>query len=160
MDDIQELIQQKEQLLADVEARIEALKETERELNLQAQELRQQLLELQRQTIEPVEEAAVHDRRTEPRRRGNLLSVFISRVHGDPALINGWVVDRSRGGLRLLLDEQMDVGTLVKVCPSLGPGLFNWHRVEVKNVSQEKGSWLLGCKFVQQLSWESLRMFG
>jgi len=74
--------------------------------------------------------------------------------------MNGWVLNRSGGGLCLLVDEEIAPGTVLTVTPHLGPATFEWIQVEVKSCRPERQSWLLGCQFLQKLSWDDLRPFG
>ncbi len=74
--------------------------------------------------------------------------------------MHGWVLNRSGGGLCLLVDEEIAPGTVLTVTPHLGPATFEWIQVEVKSCRPERQSWLLGCQFLQKFSWDDLRPFG
>jgi hypothetical protein len=171
-------IEEKQRLLTEVEARLNAVDRIKRELSAQAQILRHQLGELKSRpsgTALPPPTGG-SERRTTPRRQGNLVSVTIicpasrptsvppeaSPVASAPGAssMHGWVLNRSGGGLCLLVDEEIAPGTVLTVTPHLGPATFEWIQVEVKSCRPERQSWLLGCQFLQKLSWDDLRPFG
>ncbi len=177
MDDLKTEIAEKERLLTEVEARLNALDRIKRELSAQAQILRHQLGELKSRpsgaALPPP--AGGSERRTTPRRQGNLVSVTITCPASPPASatpagpvasapgassMHGWVLNRSGGGLCLLVDEEIAPGTVLTVTPHLGPATFEWIQVEVKSCRPERQSWLLGCQFLQKFSWDDLRPFG
>src|SRR5437773_5522255 len=164
MDDPRTEVEQKERLLTELEARLHALGRIKKELSAQAQIVRHQVLELRKsgQAGSPGHK----ERRTNSRRYGNLVSVTITRQAsrtassaGVPA-VEGWVMNRSGGGLCLLVDEEVAPGTVLTVTPHLDPTSYEWIQVEVKSCRPERKSWLLGCQFLQKLSWDDLRPFG
>jgi len=156
-------IEQKERLLTELEARLYALGRIKKELSAQAQILRHQVLELRKSGHAggPGHKA----RRTTSRRHGNLVSVTNTREPSRAAppearAMDGWVMNRSGGGLCLLVDEEVAPGTVLTVTPHLDPTSYEWIQVEVKSCRPERKSWLLGCQFLQKLSWDDLRPFG
>jgi hypothetical protein len=162
-------IEEKERLLTEVEARLNALDRIKRELSAQAQILRHQLAESKSSPpgrSRAVRAGAEGERRATPRRQGNLVSVTVTRSSSEAGSspgaesIHGWVLNRSGGGLCLLVDEEVAPGTVLTVTPHLGPATFEWIQVEVKSCRPERQSWLLGCQFLQKLSWDDLRPFG
>jgi len=100
------------------------------------------------------------ERRGSPRRKGNPVSVLVSLDIPGANPVESWIVDRSRGGLCLLLDEPRTVGTVLKVRPSkAGPGA-RWVQVEVRSCRPERSSFRVGCQFLEELSWSQLQLFG
>jgi hypothetical protein len=100
------------------------------------------------------------ERRAGPRRRGSLLPVLIT--NGDPKLppFEGWVLDRSAGGIRLLVKNTVAEGTTLAVRPVKAPNNFPWLSVEVRNCTSDKGRVHLGCRFLQKPTIEELQQFG
>src|SRR5438128_1889171 len=148
MDDPRTEIEQKEGLLTELEARLQALNRIKKELSAQAQILRHQVLELRKsgQAGGPGQK----ERRTTSRRHGNLVSVTITRepsrvASPEARAMDGWVMNRSGGGLCLLVDEEVSPGTVLTVTPHLDPTSYEWVQVEVKSCRPERKSWLLGC---------------
>jgi hypothetical protein len=160
----QQDIAEKQRILVELEARLNALDRIKRELTAQSQILRHQLHELKKSSNQAG--SGAKERRTTPRRHGNLVAVIVSKAVSpnefdrDASSMNGWVINRSGGGLCLLTDEEVAPGTVLTVTPNLGPTTFEWIRVQVKSCRPERKSWLLGCQFLEKLSWDDLRPFG
>jgi len=77
---------------------------------------------------------------------------------GEPT--QGWVVDRSSGGVRILTDQSYALGSMLSVRPTKAPGTFPWIKIKVKSCRPERSSWSLGCQFVVKPSWAEMQMFG
>jgi hypothetical protein len=185
MDDTKELIERIEQLLTQVEALQHSVRQMNGELLVHSAALRDKLAELQEfgqatlpelelppeevstgtgSRVDLVLEAAVkprtRDRRVAPRRSGNLVPVLLSDAQALAEPFEGWVLDRSPGGLGLLVDEAVIVGSILSVRPAKSPPRFRWLQVEVKSCRPHQNSWSLGCQFLQRISWNDLRLFG
>jgi serine/threonine protein kinase len=107
----------------------------------------------------PPPKPAFAERRTAPRRAGNPVSVVIAPADGAEPL-SGWVLNRSSGGLGLLVDEALEVGTVVSVQPtksSIGPRAV---QVRVVYCIAERASWRIGGQFVEKPTPEEMRLFG
>jgi hypothetical protein len=121
-------------------------------------------------TEEPVEEPAAvaedeedadwENRRTETRRKGNPVSVQVSNSTHTAEPFQGWVVDRSTGGVRLLVDQEVKPGSVLSVRPTKSHPGFTWVQVKVKSCRPERSSFNLGCQFLRKLSWTELQVFG
>jgi hypothetical protein len=74
--------------------------------------------------------------------------------------MEGWVVDRSPGGLRLSTLEDIETGTSLKVRPIGAPVRTPWITVRVKNRQQKGDVVELGCKFVEPPPLMTLLLFG
>jgi hypothetical protein len=70
------------------------------------------------------------------------------------------VVDRSAGGIRLIVKRPVAEGTLLAVRPARAPSSFPWLKVEVRNSATENGATNLGCRFVAKPTLEELQQFG
>jgi hypothetical protein len=108
----------------------------------------------------PADLPAGADRRAGFRRVGNAVEAVICDEHFTQPARRGWVLDRSRLGLRLSLLEKCDCGTALKVRPADAPESAPWLAVEVRNVQAGDGCWELGCRFVSEPSWDVLMLFG
>jgi hypothetical protein len=162
MDKTDKLIEQTERLLTQVEMLQQMMKQLQLDLNRHELVLEQQLTRLRTKkekepTLKPL---STPERRTTPRRKGNPVSVHL--IDGAEAGVpfEGWVVDRSSGGLRLLVDEAVPAGTLLKVRPTKSATKFPWIKVKVKSCYPERKSWNLGCQFLEKMTWEDLQQFG
>ncbi len=100
------------------------------------------------------------ERRSSPRRKGNPISVLVSNAGATSEPLQGWVVDRSAGGVRLLVDQSVAPGTVLSVRPSKAHPGYTWVQIQVRSCRPERSSYNLGCMFVQKLNWAELQMFG
>jgi hypothetical protein len=100
------------------------------------------------------------DKRSSLRRGGNPIAVVVSDalVPGDPA--PGLVVNRSRGGLCLMLPRKFDVGQLVAVRSGNFPKEQPSVQLRVRHCKQIGDRWRLGCQFVEDLPWSTVLLFG
>lgn len=105
------------------------------------------------------QDAADEERRSLPRRRGNPIPVLIRRAAADTEHVPGWVIDRSPEGLCVLADQEVNVGALVSVRPTHHVDGLQWFPARVCNCRLERSAWILGCQFVEELSWDELRLF-
>jgi PilZ domain-containing protein len=101
------------------------------------------------------------ERRTSPRRQQHRVRAQIRgpRQHRGTPLF-GWIVDRSRGGLCLQLDQEVKVGTRLKVRPTSAPATLEWVPVVVKNRRRRQRAYVLGCEFVEVPPLVTLVLFG
>jgi hypothetical protein len=100
------------------------------------------------------------ERRASPRRGGNLVPVVVDDGLPDGEPLRGWVLDRSAGGLGLLVPEALEIGTLVRVRPDRPDVASRWVQVRVIYCNPERIRWRVGCQFVEKLSGEVLSGFG
>ena len=98
--------------------------------------------------------------RAAPRRKGNPVPVMISNAGGTMDSFQGWVLDRSSGGLRVLVDQPVTVGTQLSVKPSKAHAGFPWIPIEIRSCQPERSSYALGVQFVEKPSWNELQAFG
>ncbi len=98
------------------------------------------------------------ERRRWFRRGGNPTLVVITPGRGDPW--EGMVVDRSQGGLCLLMDREPQKGTVLSVRMAQAPEHIP--AVEVRTVwSRPVGDrWHIGCQFTKQPPLNVLLFFG
>jgi len=108
----------------------------------------------------PSDLPARSDRRAGFRRVGNTVEALICDEHFTQAAKLGWVVDRSRLGLRLALLDKQHCGTVLQVRPAAAPESAPWLAVEVRNIQSGDGCWELGCRFVSEPTWDVLLNFG
>jgi hypothetical protein len=103
--------------------------------------------------------ATGRERRTSLRRRKQQTVLIIDPARSeDPQ--RGWLVDRSLGGLGLMVDHPVDEGTLLRVRATNAPARLPWVELHVKNCRAGENVYELGCQFVRTPSWEVLMTFG
>jgi hypothetical protein len=110
---------------------------------------------------EPVEEEEnVEAMRAFPRRQGNPVQVSITDATNTMDGFQGWVIDRSSGGLRILVDQSILPGTVLSLKPVKAHPGFPWVQVKVCNCAPERGSFSIGVQFSTKLTWGELQAFG
>jgi hypothetical protein len=100
------------------------------------------------------------DKRGTLRRRGHAVPVLISDTDGSAKPVTGQVLDRSAAGLRLVVEQGMEAGTILGVRPAEFTTLVPWIAVEVTNCRQVDNGWEMGCKFTQPQPLSVLLLFG
>jgi hypothetical protein len=100
-----------------------------------------------------------NERRSTPRRRGNLVEVYLSDDSNSPP-VNGVVVDRSAGGLCLIVEKEVTEGAILNVRPRKAPQTAPWTPVEIRSCRPDHGEWEVGCRFVKTPAWNDLLLFG
>jgi hypothetical protein len=73
---------------------------------------------------------------------------------------NGFVVNRSLGGLGLALDDPVNVGTRLRLRPCDAPETTVWVEVEVRGCRRQGRSWEIGCQYVVMPSYNVMMLFG
>jgi hypothetical protein len=110
---------------------------------------------------EPVEEEEnVEAMRAAPRRQGNPVQVTITDATNTMDGFQGWVIDRSSGGLRILVDQAIHAGSILSVKPVKAHAGFPWVQVKVCTCTPERGSFSIGVQFSTKLTWGELQAFG
>jgi hypothetical protein len=99
------------------------------------------------------------DRRAFPRRKGNRVEVHLTDESKQEPLL-GWVVDRSMGGLCLIVEKSLDEGAIFKVRPRTAPKTTPWIAIEIRSCRPDNGDWEVGCCFVKPPQWNDLLLFG
>ncbi|HTT84844.1 MAG TPA: PilZ domain-containing protein [Rhizomicrobium sp.] len=99
------------------------------------------------------------DRRSAPRRKGNRVEVYLSDDSKRPPIL-GWVVDRSIGGLSLIVEHSLNEGSVLKVRPRQAPQTAPWTAIEIRSCRADGGEWEVGCRFLKTPQWNDLLLFG
>jgi PilZ domain len=99
------------------------------------------------------------DRRALPRRKGNTVEVQLSDGSERPP-VNGCVIDRSQGGLRVLVDEPFAEGTVLKIRPTGGGVTTPWTDATIRSCRRDGIQYELGLRFDQMPNWNQLLQFG
>jgi hypothetical protein len=104
---------------------------------------------------------AIHeDRRNSARRPGKTVKVWITDAKHTAEPFQGWIRDRSMGGLSIAVYRSVDVDSIMSV-RSAEADDTSWIQVQVKRCAvQGEGRWELGCQFVRTPSYSRLLSFG
>jgi hypothetical protein len=104
--------------------------------------------------------AGQSENRSAPRRSGSQIKVTISNPTTKKVLMEGWVMDRSQGGLNLLVPAHMVPATIVNVRRTAATRNTAPVQIEVRRCVQKGVRYQLGCKFVGNPSEKTLAQFG
>lgn len=111
-------------------------------------------------TPSPDDEKEFGDRRITLRREGQPVPVHLSSpaFHGETR--QGWVLDRSTGGLRVGLESPVAPGTAMQLLAENAPDTTPWTTTIVRSCKPVDGHYELGCEFEQTPPWNVLLLFG
>jgi PilZ domain-containing protein len=99
----------------------------------------------------------VADRRLAPRRK-KLMRIAV-RNESTNELVNGWVIDRSLGGMCISVQNPIEAGAHLAVRRGTAPESMPWVELRVLNVREQESTWELGCEFLRTPAWEVLLQF-
>jgi hypothetical protein len=109
---------------------------------------------------DPFTEGSTTEQRKSVRRQGNPTAVHVALPHNKKDPAQGWVLDRSTGGLCLQASQEYAPGTQLAVLPVNAPTMTPWVDIEVRTCRKLKDGYELGCQFVKTPNWSILLMFG
>ncbi len=109
---------------------------------------------------DPFDHGSITERRGSVRRKGNHLEVLISDADAKQEPVRGWVIDRSMGGLCLLLNDALVEGTVLSIKPRQSPPGMPWVQASVCNCKRERNGYEIGCQFVKTPPWGVMLLFG
>jgi hypothetical protein len=99
------------------------------------------------------------ERRTSARRKGSSVAAHLSD-DGDSTPAEVWVMDRSLGGLCLLAEAPVAVGSRLRVRPLHASGDQIWSPIRVCACRRDGEGWLIHCQFLQIPPMNVLLLFG
>jgi hypothetical protein len=105
-------------------------------------------------------EQSYADRRGAVRRDGAPVRVLISSSTFRNGVNDGYVVDRSTGGLRILLQTAMAPGSTLQVKAINAPDTVGFVTVIVRSCRKNTDHFELGCEFEKTPPWNVLLLFG
>jgi PilZ domain len=71
----------------------------------------------------------------------------------------GWIIDASRGGVRLRIPNQLvPVGTLLNIRSPSASSRAPWTAVRVKHLRRAGDNWELGCEFLEVAASDTKRI--
>jgi hypothetical protein len=100
------------------------------------------------------------ERRASLRRHGAPVEVLIAATEPGQEPTKGIVLDRSRGGLSISMSQPAATGSVLRVRVASLADEMACVDVEVRHCRRTGKHWLVGCKFVEELPWTVLLLFG
>ncbi len=113
-----------------------------------------------KEDYDPFTQGSPSEQRKGYRRGGNPTQVFFALPGQKVNPQRGWVLDRSSGGLCLLVDQEIHQGTLMAVLPVNAPALTPWVDIDVRSCKKGPDGFTLGCQFIKTPTWSILLLFG
>jgi hypothetical protein len=102
-----------------------------------------------------------HDeRRRSVRRAGMPTPIFVLDAKQSRKPRNGYVLDRSSGGLRLAAERPTPTGITLQVRPHSAADDTPWVNIIVRSCREVGDYYELGCQFEAELPWKVLLLFG
>lgn len=105
-------------------------------------------------------EQSYADRRGSQRREGQPVRVVLASNTFRNGAGDGYVIDRSTGGLKLATQVAVPPGTTVQVRATTAPDTVGFVTVIVRSCRQNATYYELGCEFEQTPPWNVLLLFG
>lgn len=90
---------------------------------------------------------------------GKPVSVMISDATISEEPLSGWVLERPPGGLKILVDDEIQLGKVIMVRPTRDHPDAQWINVSVKSSKPERSSFIIVCQFVERPPWKALAQF-
>jgi hypothetical protein len=112
------------------------------------------------ETADPFVCGSGSEKRQAFRRQGNNVDVTVANQDTKEPPITGHVLDRSMGGLRLLVDRDFHLDANLTVRPLNRSQFAPWVEVVVKSSQLTDNGFEIGCQFARQPTYEILLMFG
>jgi hypothetical protein len=109
--------------------------------------------------FDPFTEGSPSELRKSYRRQGNPTEVHLAEPEQKDKPFQGWVVDRSMGGLAIQVRDDIKIGTRLSVLPVNAPIITPWVDVEVRACRPIKEGYELGCQFIKTPAWSVLLLF-
>ena len=105
-------------------------------------------------------EQSYADRRESVRRDGVPIRVVLSSAAFRNGVNDGFVVDRSTGGLKILMRTAMAPGGTVQVRAANAPDTIGFVTAIVRSCRAEGDHFIVGCEFEKTPPWNVLLLFG
>jgi hypothetical protein len=100
------------------------------------------------------------NRRSSVRREGSPVKVVLTSPTFRNGMETGYVVDRSTGGVRVVMTNQMVPGSTMQIRAQNAPENTPWVTVIIRNCKHTGQHYEVGCEFDRTPPWNVLLLFG
>jgi hypothetical protein len=100
------------------------------------------------------------ERRRSFRRSGVPTAVLISEPGRPKQIFDGYVLDRSSGGLRLAMGSPISTGVTLQIRATNAPSESPWIPITIRSCREVGDYFEVGVQFQEELPWSLLLMFG
>lgn len=105
-------------------------------------------------------EQSYADRRETVRREGAPVRVFLASPNFRNGMSDGFVIDRSTGGLKVAMSLAMAPGSTMQVRAVNAPDTIGFVTVIVRSCRKNTDFYEIGCEFEKTPPWNVLLLFG
>ncbi len=107
-----------------------------------------------------VSDSSFADRRSALRREGRPVKILVTSPSFKNTIENGYVLDRSTGGMRIALTMSMTPGSTMQVRALDAPDSTPWVTIIVRNCRNAGQHYEMGVEFDSTPPWNVLLLFG
>jgi PilZ domain len=100
------------------------------------------------------------ERRRTSRRSGVPTAIQMVEAKKFGKVQEGFVLDRSSGGLRVATERPLPTGSVLQVRPTNAPPETPWVIVIIRSCKESGDFFEIGCQFQEVVPWHVLLMFG
>lgn len=100
------------------------------------------------------------EKRTALRRAGKSVKVLISTTAAREQPLEGWILDRSTGGLCVSVPQSFPQGTVLTIRAANAPPGTPSVRARVRHQRSHDDRWAVGCQYQEAYPWNVLLLFG
>jgi len=100
------------------------------------------------------------DKRRNPRRPGRSVEVYVAIPGSTSDPCKGVVLDRSVGGLGLLVGDEYPVESRISVLPASASKMTPWVEMQIKSCRRSGEDWEIGVQFLQTPPYATMVLFG
>jgi hypothetical protein len=100
------------------------------------------------------------ERRRNSRRSGVPTSIQLVDPRKPKRVLEGFVLDRSSGGLRVASEKPFPTGAALQVRPTNAPAETPWVSIIIRSCKETGDYFEVGCQFQDEVAWHLLLMFG
>jgi hypothetical protein len=109
---------------------------------------------------DPFEVGSAMERRLAARRVGRHVRVYVSDASAKAPPFDGWVLDRSIGGVCLSLGRQVPPETILSIRAYNAADTIPWTQVRVLRCQSQGNHYQLGCQFLRTPPFNAMMLFG
>jgi hypothetical protein len=99
------------------------------------------------------------EKRTSARRKGHATRVLLANGNRFSPAAEGWIVDRSMGGLRISVGSPVALQSVLRIRAVDAPESAPWVEIQVRCCQASEDRWELGCQFASTPAWSVLLQF-
>jgi len=100
------------------------------------------------------------NRRSSVRREGSPVKVVLLSLAFENGSETGYIVDRSTGGVRIIMMNQMAAGSTMQIRAQNAPENTPWVTVIIRSCKNNGQHFEVGCEFDRTPPWNVLLLFG